>query len=227
METGNVFGINQDPSLMGAMNQTKVEKDDFLKLLITQLSHQDPMSPMESEDFATQLAQFSSLEQLRNIDANIEHGVEMDLILTQAINNTLAATIIGKDAKAVGNEVVFNADESADVTFRLDGFADDVEVAITDSAGNVVRTLKARSLGTGEHSLNWDGKNEDGRTIPEGQYNFSVEATTAGGNPVSAIPLITGTVSGVRYENGMAVLMIEGKEVSFSSVLEIGMNTND
>ncbi|MDP8237825.1 MAG: flagellar hook capping FlgD N-terminal domain-containing protein [Candidatus Hatepunaea meridiana] len=222
MEINNITSAGQNPASIGSLD-TAMEKADFMKLLIAQLCNQDPLAPMENQDFAAQLAQFSSLEQLSSIDNNIKQGVEMDFILTQAINNTLAATVIGQDVKAVGDTVVFSSDGSADIPFRLDRFADDVEVTITDSAGNIVRTLSAKSYSEGYQTMDWDGKNEHGDTVPEDTYHFSVKATSASGNSISVMPIIMGTVSSVRYENGMAILVVGGEEVSFSSVLEIGM----
>jgi len=223
MEIGNIVSNGQNPAGFGGMGQTELQKADFLKLLIAQVSNQDPMSPLENQDFAAQLAQFSSLEQLSSIDGNLRQGIEMDLILTQAINNTLASTVIGKDIIAVGNTVNLNSDDTAEISFRLSQFADDVEVTVTNSAGNVVRTLTAKSLGKGDQTLEWDGKNEQGETVSDDTYHFSVNATSANGDSVSAMPLTRGTVTAVRYDNGMAVLVIGEEEVSFSSVLEIGL----
>lgn len=87
-------------SLSQAMGGTTLAKEEFLTLLLAQLKNQDPLSPMENHEFAAQLAQFSQLEELQNIDSSIEQGLEVDLILTTAINNTLAATVIGKSASA-------------------------------------------------------------------------------------------------------------------------------
>lgn len=212
--------------LSNSPNQVGLSNDDFLKLLITQLSHQDPLSPMESQDFASQLAQLSSLEKLQSIDSNIKQGIEIDLILTQAINNTLAATIIGRHVTALGDTVMFDADGSAEVSFRLDGFADKIEITITDSEGNTVREFSAQGLSEGDHTLSWDGKNQHGETVLEGTYHFSVKATDSSGNTISAITLIQGIISGIRYENGMAVLVVNDEEIPFSSVLEIGMEEN-
>jgi len=168
------------------------------------------------------LAQFSSLEQLQSIGSNIEQGIETDLILAQTINNTMAASLIGKQAKAVGDEVKIGADGAANLTFRLNGFAQNVKITITDTNGDTVRVLDANNLSAGEHSLSWDGKNSEGQTVSEGTYHFNVEATDANGNSISATPLIVGNATGIRYEEGRAFLLMNGQEVPFSSVVEIG-----
>ncbi len=220
----NDIGFHAETSSLGGTNMAK---DDFLKLLITQLSHQDPMSPMESQDFAAQLAQFSSLEQLQGIGANIEQGVEADLILAQTINNTMAASIIGRRAKAIGDKVMIDTYGGAEITFRLGGFAQDVKVTISDSNGDTVNVLTANNLSDGENNLSWDGKNSEGQTVQEGTYHFTVEATGIDGNAISVTPLIVGIATGIRYEDGKAILLIDGQEVPFSSVVEIGRVSND
>lgn len=209
-----------------SFGKVDMAKNDFLKLLIAQLSNQDPMSPLESQDFAAQLAQFSSVEQLQNINSNIEQGIEVDLILAQTINNTMAASLIGKYAKAIGDTVVIDAYGGADLTFRLNGFAQDVKITITDSNGNTVNVLTVENLSNGEHNISWDGKNTEGQTVQEGTYHFTVEATDIGGNVISVTPLIVGNAAGIKYENGKSFLLIGGQEVPFSSVVEIGMASN-
>lgn len=199
--------------------------EEFLNLLVAQLQHQDPLSPLESHEYASQLAEFSSLEQLVSINDSVDQSVEADLILTQAINNTLAATLIGQEAKALGNNIEFNSGESTEIHFQLNGFADEVEIEVKDQAGNVVKTINANALSSGDHSVEWDGTNEHGEEMPEGDYSFTVKAKDASGIDVGARELVVGLISSVRFENGAAVLVVGGREISFSSVLEIGLNS--
>jgi flagellar basal-body rod modification protein FlgD len=208
-------------------NQRTVSRDDFLRLLIAQMSNQDPLSPLDNQEFAAQLAQFSSLEQLQSIDENIEYGVNMDLVLTQTINNTLAATIIGKQALANGDIVVYDEAGTASLTFSLDQAAQEVEITITDSAGSEVRTLQVGPLSDGDHTITWDGKNANGQELPQGEYHFTVKAVDTSGNDVAATTMIRGVVTGVRYEEGSAVLLIGRQEVPFTAVLEIGVTDDN
>ncbi|MDP3830447.1 MAG: flagellar hook capping FlgD N-terminal domain-containing protein, partial [Ignavibacteriaceae bacterium] len=86
-------------------------KDDFMKLMLTQLKHQDPLNPMEGSEFAAQLAQFSSLEQLSNLNELTAQSIDANYYLTQSINNTMTATLIGKDVKLSGNVLNVKGDE--------------------------------------------------------------------------------------------------------------------
>jgi len=217
---GSTAGATQS---MGTASQA-MGQEDFLKLLVAQLKYQDPLSPLESHEYASQLAEYSSLEQLVGINDGIEQGTQADLILTTAINNTLAATLIGQEATAMGNTIEFNSGESTEVNFQLGSFADEVKVEIYDTAGNVVKTIDASAMSSGNHNVEWDGTNEHGEELPEGDYTFSVTATDAAGGEVNAIELMVGLISSVRFEGGSAMLVIGGRDVSFSNVLEIGLH---
>ncbi len=196
-------------------------KEEFLQLLVAQLQYQDPLSPMESQQMASQLAEFGSLEQLQNIGDKLDEGTGIDMILTQAINNTMAASLIGKEVTALGNGIRLDAPDPAVVKFRLNGFSDEVSVKIVDSAGNTVRTLTARGMPKGIQSITWDGQNDNGEDMPSGEYTFVVEAKDKDGNSISATTLVTGLIESVRYDNGNAILIVDGAEINLADVLEV------
>jgi flagellar basal-body rod modification protein FlgD len=204
------------------VSQAIMAKDDFLKLMIAQMKNQDPLSPMESQEFATQLAQFTTVEQLKNIDSNLEQSVQLDLMLTQAINNTLSVATIGKQAKGYGNSVLINQDGDAHLSFRLDSFAKEATISIKDEAGAEIRTLQLSNLSSGEHTIPWDLQNRTGETMPKGNYEFEIKAIGADDAEVTTRGMMIGNVTGVRYENGQAILLVDNQEVSFGNVLEIG-----
>ncbi len=221
VESTKAIGIAQDAlTTSNEVSNASLGKDEFLKLLITQMKNQNPLAPMESQEFAAQLAQFTSVEQLININSTLDHNLNLDLLLTQAINNTLAVSIIGKKVAGLGDEVIFNGNDTK-LCFRLDSFAHAVKITIKDSVGNEVQTLQVSDLSAGQQVITWDGRNSMGKQVPSGTYTFTVEATDANGNSVNVQTLIAGIVSGIRYEEGRAILLIEGKELPFSQVLNI------
>lgn len=197
-------------------------QSDFLQLLITQLRYQDPMEPQDSQEFASQLAQFSSLEQLQNISGTLQEGVTADLVLTQTINNTMAATLIGKDIKAFGNNIFLEPGSDTQINFQSSAFADTAEITIRDQAGQIVQVINMQSVSKGDHSIMWDGLNDDGESMPQGEYNFSVEASIASGDVIATIPMMIGIIESVRYSNAGAIFVVNGEEIPFSSVLELG-----
>jgi flagellar basal-body rod modification protein FlgD len=192
-------------------------KDDFLNLLVTQLQHQDPLSPMESAEFTSQLAQFSSLEQMSNVNTNLEL-----LQLYQAsINNSQAVGFIGKTIKALGNSIGV-ADGVADqIHLELAEDASAVIAHIYDSHKNLVKTIQPGGLNAGKQSVEWDATDNDGNKVPDGIYTFEVIATDTDANPVSVTPLIAASVSGVSFKDGTTYLLAGNQEIPIGSVFEV------
>lgn len=211
---GNQTALNQS----GNSNQQVMGKDDFLQLLVTQLNNQDPLSPMDGQEFAAQLAQFSSLEQLSQINDNLDLSLQSDLMLSQSIANNMAVGLIGREVLALGNSL--NGSER-EIYFQLPADAASVTLEIRDSEGNLVRTLEGTELATGVQSIPWDGRNQEGEQLPSAVYNFSVSATAGNGTVISASPLRHFHASGVIYENGNPWLLAGGDRISFADVVQV------
>jgi flagellar basal-body rod modification protein FlgD len=196
-------------------------ENDFLKLLTMQMQYQDPMNPMTGTEFASQLAQFSSVEQLTNINTELSQSISANAVLTQSINNGLAATFIGKDVRATTNSFQYGGTGDAKLGYTLPSDADTVAVSITDSSGNVVRTIKGAPTGSGDETFTWDGRDDAGNQVGSGKYSFSVQATGSDGSAITASPFIYGTVSGIRFKSDGTVFVVDGMEVPLSDILEI------
>ncbi len=202
--------------------QNDLDKNAFLKLLITQINHQDPLSPLQNEAFVAQLAQFSSLEQMQNINKNLEESINADFLLNKAMNNSLVTTLIGKKVLASTNTINLKGQSDIDLGFQLSAQAKNVKVKIYDGGGKLVRTLDLGPQAAGEHAITWDGKDQEGNDLSEGRYTFEVQATAGEGQPaVKASPFIEGTITGVRYEDGVAYLLIGNMELSLGDVQKI------
>lgn len=199
-------------------------KEDFLRILVTQLKNQDPIDPMKSEDFASQLAEFSSLEQLQNLNATVESTAELDVLLSQSLSNTLAASFIGNDVRALGNSVQY-VDGKPKLHYNLPIAAEKVSIDVMDENGVVLRTVDLSGQTDGDHTYAWDGLANDGTALPEDKFYFRVNATGLNGEAFSAFPYITGTVTSIRYFDGGAWLQLGDTEVSMSDVVEISQNS--
>ncbi|MHB2147771.1 flagellar hook assembly protein FlgD [Calditrichota bacterium LG25] len=197
-------------------------KYEFLQLLVTQLKNQDPLSPMQSQDFAAQLAQFSSLERLMDIDSSLQQGMEADMLLAQTIHNTMATTFIGKEVLAYGDSFSLLSGESASLSFELNGSVKEATIEIYDENDQLVRTIKMTELEKGRHSVEWDGMDEAGNALNGGVYHFKVKAIDEQDNAVTAQTFTRGIVSAVKYEQGQPVLLVDGKEIYFGEVVQIG-----
>lgn len=192
-------------------------KEDFLKLLVAQLQHQDPLNPLEGTEFTAQLAQFSSLEQLYNVNNNLGllQNNQLDM------NNTQAVSMIGKTAWAYGNIFQKLETSSTDLHFGLGGDATEVYINIYTEQGNFIKTISAGELKAAEHSISWDGTDSDGNRMPDGFYQFEVIAGNADGEMVGSETFITGVVSGVTFENGSAQLLINDLNVPMNQIVHV------
>lgn len=204
----------------------EIDKNGFLKLLIEQMKNQDPMNPMDSQEYASSLAQFTQLEEMQNLNTVTEQGLQADVILAQSINNTLSATLVGQSVKAAGDQVLVNDGDAGDITFDL-ASSGKVNVSILNSAGEVVRTIETNTLGSGDQSISWNGKDDDGHSLPDGSYTLQLTATNAAGESIRVSPYLIGKVEAVRYESTGAVLVINGQRIGFGDVVEIRQTESD
>lgn len=192
-------------------------KDAFLYMFISQLKAQDPLNPMESTEFTAQLAQFSSLEQLSNVNTNLEY-----LQLYQAsINNSQAVGFIGKTISAFGNSVGVVDGVADQIHFELAHDANDVLVHIYDSDGNIVKTIESGALKAGEQAVEWDGTDTEGNQVSDGTYTFEVVATDTDGNPIKATNFITAIVTGVSFKDGTTYLLAGDQEIAIGTVFRV------
>lgn len=216
-----VYGIGSDPNLIQDAPSSVMGKDDFLNMLITQLKYQDPLDPMDGSQFAAQLAQFSSLEQLTNINDTLNYSIDANYYLTQSINNTLAATLIGRDVKLSRNDFNYSGQEQQTLGYNLGSNAINVTVKIYNEGGALVKTIEDAPGEAGENKLNWDFTDNDGNTVPEGKYTFEVEAIDGNDLTVSTDKFVLGLIEGVKFTETGTVLVVNGAEYNLADILEL------
>ncbi len=200
----------------GSINNNPI-KDEFLKLLTYQLRYQNPLNPLNNNEFTTQLTLLSSLDALNNMVLKMN-----DLLLYQnSIQNTLTLNLIGKNVKFGGHKFELK-DGKGEINFNLLANAQKVVVSIFDSSGKLVRKIDLGSKNAGACTYQWDGKNGDGSQLPEGTYSFKVEAIDTSGKEVEAITTSKGVVTGVTFENNITYLIVDGtKRIKLNEILEI------
>jgi flagellar basal-body rod modification protein FlgD len=212
-----VTGTETPSTSTTSTTSTTLGKDDFLKLLITQLQNQDPLNPSDSTEFASQLAQFSSLEQLNNINESLSTLNQYQA----SINNAQAVSFIGKEIESKGNTVEMKSGQSVACEFELAEAASTVTVSIYDSSGAFVKDVTATGLSAGKQTVTWDGKDRNGSTVAEGTYTFEVQAYGASKETVEVTTYSQGTVTGVSFNDGITYLSLGSGEVALGDVVRI------
>lgn len=192
-------------------------QDEFLTLLITQLKNQDPTNPMDHAQFTQQMAQFSSLEQLVNINTNLSSLQTA----TNATNSAQAVNMIGKEVKAEGDNVHVTGGVASPISFELGQAADRVTINIEDPYGNVVRSIEKSTMSSGPHTIEWNGRDEFGAPLEDGMYKYTVAAEDTEGTPIEVSTFTRGVVSAVSFENGVGYIHIGDLRYMLSEILEV------
>lgn len=189
--------------------------DNFLTILTTQLQHQDPLSPLDSNEFTSQLVQFTGVEQQVLQNKNLEQ-----LIALQSSNQQLGAvSFLGKVVEAVGNTNMLTNGE-ATFSYILSETAETAVIKIFDSSGDLVFEEPVDKE-SGLHDYVWDGSTTNGGTAPEGIYRFAVTAMNDAEVPIAVVHRVLGLVTGVSIENGETVLGIGDVGVPLDTVTGI------
>lgn len=171
-------------------------QEDFLTLLVAQLENQDPLNPTDATEFTAQLAQYSQLEQLFNLNTAMEE-------MTLAQNNSQrisALSLIGKEVLVAGD--TFSLDQQpVEIGYRIEETVSEGTLRIQDPYGKIVETIELTDLDKGNHSITWDGKNEEGELLSSGNYTIDIQTTGA-----AIAPLVRSEVTGVKMEDGTPTL---------------------
>jgi flagellar basal-body rod modification protein FlgD len=190
-----------------------VGKDEFMKLLLAQLKNQDPLKPMDGTDFAAQLAQFSSLEQLSNLNTalNTQSVNQMTLGYAQSVN------MIGKQVVANSGNMVTANGESIDLYYNLATDAQSVSISVLDKEGKLVNTLTEAAQKAGVNKVTWDSSGVGSG----GEYTYQVTAKDSSGGLVTADTMTNGLVTAVHFRNNQILATVNGREVALSDITEI------
>jgi len=205
MSVNPVDASNSNASQVTSSKDSALGKDDFLNLLVAQLQNQDPLNPMDSTAFTSQLAEFSSLEQLANVNENLEN-LQM---YQSSINNAQAVSFIGKNIDALGNSIKLESGENEDIHFELSQDSSSVVINIYDEAGSLVNYIENGPLGKGKQSVEWDGTDNAGNALTGGIYKFEVMAVDVNGDKVQTATYISDRVKGVTFKNGVTYIIFD------------------
>lgn len=214
---------------LGAKTESKtaskdLDKNAFMQLMIEQMKSQNPLSPNGGfEQMAAQLAQYTSLEQLQNLNTTMEKLLEMNTSLSTSIAQSSLPSMVGKTVKANFNAINFDGNSSVPFSYSLELPAKELTLEIKDETGKVVRTYKSPAIPmrSGENSYLWDGKNNEGKKVNNGNYTFVLSGKDMQDNDLKITPSVSGRISGVRYRESGPMVVINGAEVPMNSIFEI------
>ena len=223
-DMGQVLNKVADPNWVDptkkarGVGNAELGKDAFMKMMLAQMKNQDPTNPTPSHEMAAQLAQFSSLEQLSNINTSIE-GLKQ---ATAPSSNYQALAFIGKKVSGDGSVISrAKGDTKHEFSFDLMGDAQKVKITVKDGAGNLIRTFDSANLKKGPNTMEWNGLQEDGTPARTGDYKFAVEATSSTGAKLYAKTNFEGRITGMNFGAEGPILIVGKKQVRMSEVKKI------
>ncbi|MEA3362553.1 MAG: flagellar hook assembly protein FlgD [Thermodesulfobacteriota bacterium] len=189
------------PSIASSTSDVSMGKTDFLLLLVAQLENQDPMNPEDATEFTSQLAEFSSLEQLENANKSLEGLAAM----SSEMERISALGLIGQDVVAQTEQFHFSGDP-VQLGYRLETPADDVKLYVLNQTGSTVATITAEETSPGDYFIDWDGVGDRGMPLDSGDYSLAVKAVDEDDQMVQTESLVKGRVEAVDMSGIVAQL---------------------
>ncbi|MGD9786447.1 MAG: flagellar hook assembly protein FlgD [Sulfuricellaceae bacterium] len=197
-------------------NNVADAQDRFLKLLVAQMQNQDPLNPMDNAQVTTQMAQIQTVSGIEKLNQTLQ-SLSASYAATQTMQS---ASMIGHGVLTDGNLLTLKGG-TAVAGVDLSAAADQVEVDVYDQYGTLVNTNKLGSRDAGSFAFQWDGKDDNGNVLPDGNYSFTVKATK-GTDKVDATALALGLVNSVRLTSTGSLLNVQGLgEVDMAKVRQI------
>jgi flagellar basal-body rod modification protein FlgD len=217
LESQGLSSLVPSVSVVGTPRSgSALTKDDFLRLLITQLRHQDPLNPLDQNEFLSQSAQFTALEELQNIGDVLE-----DLrAMSSGTGLVDHAVLLGRTVDAVGRAVTFDGASPVTLPFTTRTPAARVEVEIADGEGRVVRRLSQTAVEAGVHAIEWTGRDDAGQALSPGTYFYRVSSPRAEG---ASAPVVTsGTLTAIEQRGGQILFRVGDSLIRQDDIVSLG-----
>lgn len=215
MAVDGVSGSSSTSALSGSRATIAENFDTFLSILTTQLKNQNPLDPLDTNQFTQQLVQFTGVEQ----QLKTNEFLEALLLNTQTSYRADAVSYIGKEVTASG-ETAELKDGGAYWAYNAESNVANATVTIKNAAGSVVYT-ETGSLNAGPGAFLWDGVGSDGNTQPDGVYTVDIKGTNLAGNTVKISTSSVGVVTAVDFSGSEPMLTVGKNKVALSDVTSI------
>lgn len=203
--------------LTAASGSPNLGKEEFLKLLVAQLRNQDPMNPTKPEEMASQLAQFSSLEQLINVNALLTEQTASNAVMALALNNSAAVGVLGKEVLAVGDTVTVTGTGGDTVTVGVEG-GGVATLNLYDTSGAKVGSREVGLVSGGRQDIELG---DAAVGLDPGDYRYELVVRGADGELVEVQTFIRTRVDGIRYSPQGPLLIAGTMEIPLSNIIEI------
>jgi len=202
-----------------AQKKNELGQDEFLELMLTQLRYQDPFKPMENGEFIAQMAQFSTVSGIDEMQKSME-ALSTSLISNQALE---ASSLVGRNVLTPSNTANLGETDTVEGAFELPASAGQITMTVFDQSGNLVRSTDLGTQSAGRHNFSWDGESNEGSRAPAGEYTIKIEYGS-GENAAAAEVLIQKKIASVNFAtNGGQISLntVDGQSLSFSDIRQI------
>ncbi|HEY3917811.1 MAG TPA: flagellar hook capping FlgD N-terminal domain-containing protein [Stellaceae bacterium] len=210
---------NPSGSVTNAATTLTGNFNTFLTLLTTQLQNQDPLSPMDTDQFTNQLVEFSQVEQQIDTNSNLQQ-----LIALQGAGESISALpLVGQNIEYSSATAPLASGGQANFVYTLPSTTTQTNLAVTDSSGNVVFSEPGQTT-AGTYVFNWNGQTNTGVPLPAGDYTLKIQATGPNGTAITPTIASVGDVSAVGVQNGTASFTIGDMTIPLSELITVNPN---
>jgi flagellar basal-body rod modification protein FlgD len=215
MAVDSVSGSSNTSALSGSRTTIAENFDTFLNILTTQLKNQNPLDPLDTNQFTAQLVQFTGVEQQLKTNEFLESLLQT----TQSTGKTDAVSYIGREITAAGTTAELK-NGGATWAFNAEAQVANATVTIKNANGRVVYT-EAGSLDKGPGNFLWTGKGSDGNTQPDGTYTIEIKGTNLSGNTIKVSTSTVGIVTAVDFSGAQPILTVGTSKILLSDVTNV------
>ncbi len=214
--TGGTAQSTGSGSASDATTTLSANFNTFLQLLTTQLQNQNPLDPLDTNQFTQQLVQFSGVEQQLKTNQFLQALIESNQHTVATNATTQALAFVGKEVTA--STTLSNLkDGQASWIYNAASTSSNAVISIKDMNGSTVYSEESPIV-AGEHRFNWDGVGSDGNDVPDGVYQIKIEARDSDGNVIDVSTQMVGTVDSVDFTGDEPFLVIGDGNIALSSV---------
>lgn len=201
-----------------------LDKDDFMRIMITEMKHQDPTKPMDSDRMVAQMSQLTSVEQMKNMGASLDRLVEKN----NASDRLAMSAMIGKAVTVDKGKFVHSKGSFSGLNYSLPEDADKLKITVLDEQGEEVFAKELEPQKRGSQVFNWDGLGSNGVQVKSGNYTVRVDAENKKGSKIKIEPISQENVVGVSFDGKESYFLVgnpkQPQKVAMSNVIRIDSN---